>query len=181
MMKTQEREKPTTTLAHGPQHDLTDDDLTDELASELLNVDFSSTPVPSALMHSEWKSLLQFTQVKINEELGPEFKLSKDLCEYSFYAFPHLSFELLSCILICNMAVWVLDDHLLHFPNGKIVLSSLVFSVQLICFIYRSWQRDSTIQNQKIPWERIRRKMVAALYEGMPRSNERDWIRPIPG
>lgn len=93
--------------------------LTDELKNELLNVDLSKFNAHQAKIHPESESLFQFTQRRVTEELGPEFKLSKDLCDFFFYAFSSLSYDLLSCILIFNMAAFVLDDYLDKFPSGK--------------------------------------------------------------
>lgn len=112
MSRTEEQEKK--------QKNLEDTNhLTDELRNELLNVDLSRINVPSAKMHPQWKSLFQLTQQNVTEELGPEFKLHKDLCDMSFYMFPSLSFDLLRCILIYNMCGFVMDDHLDKFPDGE--------------------------------------------------------------
>lgn len=95
--------------------ELTDDQLRDELKS----VDLSNIEVPSAKIHANWESLFQIAQLKVTEELGPEFKLSIDISNFSFYVFPSLSYDLMSSILIYNMAGFMLDDYLDKFPNGK--------------------------------------------------------------
>lgn len=95
--------------------------LTEELRNELLSIDLSKFKVPRVKIHPQWESIFQFTQQKGTAELGPdpELKLSKDLCGFSFYSFPSLSYDFVSCILIHNMAGFVLDDYLDKFPSGK--------------------------------------------------------------
>lgn len=122
------------------EHQMTEH-LTDELANELMNVDFSRIVVPSAEIHSKWESLLQFTQLKVTEELGQKFKLDEDVCHFSFYAYPTLSFDLISCILILNMTAWVIDDHLSKSPDGNL-LSELHFHA----LIYLNVQSQTSTQ-----------------------------------
>lgn len=81
-----------------------------QLIEDMVNVDFSSINQTSTKMHPDWESLLRLTQRKITEELGPEFKLKWDISQYSLYAFPSLSCGIVRSILICNMAVMVVDD-----------------------------------------------------------------------
>lgn len=120
MMRIEEDMKQDTHVGHELTEHLTDE-LTDQLAHELMNIDFSSIEVPRAVIHSKWDLLLQFTQLKVTEELGQEFKLIKDICDYSFYVFPSQSFDLMSCILIFNMTFFAIDDHLLKYPNGNLL------------------------------------------------------------
>lgn len=86
---------------------------------EFLNVDLSKIKVPFIEIHPKWESLFQFTELKVSEELGPEFKLSKDLCNFSFYTYRSLSFDFVSFILIFNMTAFALDDYLDKFPGGN--------------------------------------------------------------
>ncbi|XP_037027991.1 uncharacterized protein LOC119068482 [Bradysia coprophila] len=95
------------------------DQLTDRLKMDLLNVDFSQINRTSAKIHPEWESLLRLTQVRVTEELGPEFKLSKDISQFSLYMFPSLSFDFVSSIFLYNMAGFLLDDWLDKFPSDN--------------------------------------------------------------
>lgn len=85
---------------------------------DMVNVNFSSFNRTSAKIHPEWESLLRLTQLKVTEELGPEFKLSKDISQYAFYAFSSLSSDIVSSILIFNMVLIIVDDHFDKYPTG---------------------------------------------------------------
>ncbi len=98
-------EKQTNIKLNDGISDQSTEDLT-ELSSELLNVNYSK---------------LKAHQQKVTEELGPEFKLSSDLCNFSFYVFPSVICEIASSILVFNMAAFILDDYLENLENGTSV------------------------------------------------------------
>lgn len=121
-----------------------------QLRGELLNVNLNSIKVPIAKIHPQSESLLQSTQMRITEELGPEFKLSRDSSEVSLYIFPSQNFDLVSWILIFNMTGWILDDHLIKSPNGKVYFQNTYFLVHVRGLLDRHPQSDPTTQMQTI-------------------------------
>lgn len=98
-----------------------------DLTTELLNVDFTNIKIETAKIHPDSDSLFQFTKQKVVDELGPEFKLSKDISDFSFYVFPSVSFDVAVGILVYNMAAFILDDYLDKYPEGtKVTIYSRV-------------------------------------------------------
>lgn len=116
-MKPEEPLEQKNNTKHEIIHQHTDDST--HLCDELINVDISSIKVPREKIHPKWESLLQLTQRKVTNELDPEFKLSEDLSKFSLHTFPSLNYDFVSCILIFNMSIFVLDDHFDKYPNGK--------------------------------------------------------------
>lgn len=90
------------------------------LKNELENVDLSGINITRSVIHPKAEFLFKFTQQKVTEELGPEFKVSKDIAEFVFYVFPFIeSNEIAMCALIYDMMLFILDDHMDKFPNGE--------------------------------------------------------------
>ncbi|KAJ6633761.1 hypothetical protein Bhyg_16552 [Pseudolycoriella hygida] len=89
----------------------------DHRISDLTNVHLRGIKAPSVKFHPNWESLFQFIQQEIAEELGPNLELSKGISNFLFYVFPSLTYDIASSVLIYNMALFMLDEHLKEFPG----------------------------------------------------------------